>query len=100
MVIRSIIYFYTLQNNKPKLLWSFGTGDRADGGLKKIYVENGELIVELFGENKFVDGKWESHIPKEKFRGACCPSLYTETHFKWNGKKFIVEGKPAIFDIP
>ncbi len=38
--IPTLIYIYTLKNEKPKLLWAFMTGDRADGGLKDIYAEN------------------------------------------------------------
>lgn len=36
-MIPNLIYIYTLQKNKPKLLWGFLTGDRAVGGLKKVY---------------------------------------------------------------
>lgn len=96
--IPNLIYIYTLKNGKPKLLWEFMTGDRADGGLKKIYTENGELIVELFGDSKIVDDKWSFHIPEEKYLGDGRPSIYTKNRFKWDGKKFTVEGKPELFD--
>src|SRR5262249_54790921 len=46
--IPEIVYIFTLQNSKPKLLWSFETGDRADGGFRNAYADHGELIVELF----------------------------------------------------
>ena len=94
----NLIYIYTLRNGKPILLWSFITGDRAEGGLKKVYAENGELVVETFGDNKFENDEWEFHFPKNKFTGYCCPSAYTKIHFKWNGKKFAPEGKPELFD--
>lgn len=96
--IPNLIYIYTLKDDKPKPLWNFMTGDRADGGLKKLYVENGELIVELFGDSKLVNNKWSFYIPKEKYLGDGRPSIYTRNRFKWNGKKFVLEGKPELFD--
>src|SRR5437870_13403139 len=47
--IPQIGYIFGWKNNQPQLLWMFRTGDRADGGLKDIRVENGELIIELYG---------------------------------------------------
>jgi len=96
--IPNLIYIYTLKNDKPKLLWSFITGDRADGGLKKLYVENGELVVELFGDSKIVGDKWSFSIPKEKYLGDGRLSIYTSNRFKWNGKKFKTIEKPELFD--
>ena len=39
------IYVYTMiqGSSEPKLIWDFETGDRADGGLRNIYGENGDL---------------------------------------------------------
>jgi hypothetical protein len=94
----NVIYVYTLENKKPKVLWSFTTGDRARGGFKEIFAENGELIVETFGDNKFENGEWKFDYPKDKFKGDCCPTVYTRIRFKWNGKKFVVAGTPELFD--
>jgi len=94
----NMIYVYTLENQKPKLLWNFETGDRAEGGFKKIYAEDGKLVVETFGKSEFEDGKWKFDIPEGKFKGLCCPSVYTKIRFKWNGEKFVVAGAPEIFD--
>lgn len=96
----NIIYIYTLQKNKPKLLWGFLTGDRAVGGLKKIYKENDELIVELFGDSKFINDKWKFNSDYEKYCGDGCLTIYTRNRFKWNGQKFVVVGSPEIFDFP
>lgn len=98
--IPNVIYIYSLQNNKPKLLWSFMTGDRAVGGLKNIYKESDTLIVELFGDNKFINDEWKFNPKYEKYAGDGSLTIYTKTRFKWNGEKFIVEGKPELFDIP
>ena len=66
------------------------TSDRASGGLKKIYAANDELIVETFGDNKFVNDKWKFDYPKGEFKGDCCPIAYTKIRFKWNCKKFVI----------
>lgn len=97
--IPNVIYIYTLRNNKPKLLWNFTTGDRAVGGLKDIYKENDMLVVELFGDNKFIDDEWKFYRNYEKYAGDGRLTIYTKTRFKWSGEKFIVEGKPELFDI-
>lgn len=94
----NLIYIYTLKNTKPKLLWGFMTGDRAEGGLKKVYAENGELVVETFGDNKFEDDKWKFDFPQNRFSGYCCPTAYTKIRFKYNGTKFVAQGKPELFD--
>jgi len=96
--VPNIVYIYALENKKPKLLWSFDTGDRAVGGFKAVYSENGNLIVELFGDDKFENDAWKYDYPKDKYKGDCCPSVFTKFRFTWNGKKFVIEGKPELFD--
>jgi hypothetical protein len=93
-----MVYIYTLENQRPKLLWSFDTEDRAQGGLKRVYANKSELIVETFGDNKFENDQWSFSLPKDKFGGLCCPTAYTKIRFKWNGEKFAVAGKPELFD--
>lgn len=71
------VYIFTLENPKTKavrLLWDFQTGDRADGGLRKIYGENENLVVERFS-------------PEEK-SGDCCPKYYIKETYKWNKNVF------------
>ena len=92
-----MVFIYTLENKIPKLIWSFDTWDKANGGFKRAYAKNGELIVETFGDNKFENDKWEFSFP-EKITGYCCPTAFTKIHFKWNGEKFVVVGKPELFD--
>ena len=93
-----MVFIYTLENKKPKILWSFDTWDKAEGGFKRAYSENGALIVELFGDSRFENDKWNFRIPEGKFKGLCCPTVYTKNRFKWNGDKFVPEGTPELFD--
>ncbi len=40
----------------------------------------------------------EFDYPKDRYAGAGRPTIYTKNRFKWNGKKFIVQGNPKLFD--
>lgn len=80
--IPGIIYIYTLRKNRPVLIWSHSTGDRADGGLRDIYAENGQLVVEL---NSSVGS-----------RGDCCPTRFTRTHYEWRGGRFRQKRKETL----
>ncbi len=87
----NVVYVYTLEDEKPKLLWSFETKGGEESGLKAITADNGKLLVEMFGDVKFVEGNWKMADSKEKVKGK-----YTKTELKWNGKEFVVEGKPEV----
>lgn len=73
--IPDCVYIYTLKNKRPSLLWGFVTGDRADGGLRKVYAESGILVVELFGPARLIEA-------------ACCPKRFTRTRYEWRGGRF------------
>lgn len=77
------VYIFTQENGKLKLIWNFETGDRADGGLRNVYGDNGQLVIELFGKDRV--------IGRRLYRGEeglCCPSSYTKTHYRWTGRRF------------
>lgn len=95
-----LFYIYTLENNKPKILWYAESGYGAEGELKRVYAENNKLIVELFGTNKFIENTGEFKFPDRKDvpKDLCCPTDFTKFRFKWNGEKFVIEGKPELFD--
>lgn len=44
------VFIYSIVDGSPELLWSFETGDRADGGLRQVYAESGNLLIELYGK--------------------------------------------------
>lgn len=94
----NLVYVYTLGDDKPKVLWKFISGDRAEGGLKKIYAENGEFVVELFGQNRFGNDKWHYEMADGEPHGLCCPTAFTRIRFHWNGTKFVPAGKPEIIE--
>ena len=70
------VYIYSWQDQKPKLLWSFAAGDRADGGLRQAHAVAGELVIELYGKSKMIGKDLYAHDGKSG--GACCPTHFTQ----------------------
>ncbi len=95
-----LFYVYTVENNKPSILWYGESGYGAEGELKKVYAENNKLIVELFGNNKFVETTGEFKFPNQRDipKDLRYPTTFTEFRFRWNGEKFVLDGKPKLFD--
>jgi hypothetical protein len=92
------VYVYTWDRRRPKVLWSFVTGDRADGGLRRVKAENGYLLVELYGNRRTL-GK-DLYAEDKTNRGACCPTLFTRSLYKWAGNRFRLARKPEVLPNP
>lgn len=90
------VFIYTLVSSRPVLLWKFMTGDRADGGLRRIYSENRILIIELYGVDTIAGKQLES----SEDVGSCCPKHYTRTKYRWDGKHFQQEGPAEVLPNP
>ena len=89
------VYVYSLERGKPKLLWSFETGDRGDGGLRKVYAGNGELVLELYGKDTSIED-----IDNKEETGACCPKSFTRTRYQWRGGRFRQKGGREVLPNP
>jgi hypothetical protein len=96
--IPEIVYIFGLEERKPKVLWSFETGDRADGGLRQLYGDGGNLVVELYGRGKvigtnlYADDGTRSQQPY--------PYIVTRTRYRWLKNHFELIGKPEEFSEP
>lgn len=97
--IPQVVYIFEWKNNAPELIWYFRTGDRADGGLKDLRAENGEFIVELYGQDRFVLGETETGKITGDEEQLCCPLFFTRTAHKWNGKNFLMQRKRLTFSV-
>jgi|SRR5688572_13655016 len=89
------VYVFTLASMKPKVLWSFEAGDRGDGGLRKVYAENGGLVVELYGKDTGI-----GDIANKEEAGACCPSSLTRIRYAWRRQKFRQKGRREVLPNP
>lgn len=97
--IPQLVYVFTWKDGKPELIWPFRTGDRADGGLKDLRAENGELVVELYGRDRFLLGQTETGKITGDEEQLCCPTYFTRSRYKWNGKNFLMQGKRLTFSV-
>lgn len=85
------IYIYEMKEKRVRLLWAVETGDRAEGGLRKVYAEDGKLVIELYGEGARVEEKLYGTS-----QGACCPSSFTRTRYRWARNRFVKRGESEI----
>lgn len=97
--IPQIVYVFTWKNDQPELIWHFRTGDRADGGLKNIYADGGKLIVELYGQDRYILGEVETMKITGDEEQLCCPTHWTRTLYEWNGNEFRMQGKRLTFSV-
>jgi len=95
--IPQLVYVYEWKDEKPELIWNFRTGDRADGGLKDMRVENGEVVIELYGQDRFLLGETETSKITGDEEQLCCPTFFTRTLYKWNGKNFQLQRKRLTY---
>lgn len=88
-----VVFVYTLSNGVPKMLWVHETGDRADKGLRNVYVSDDRfLVIEQYNADKVVSGSGEATEV-----GMCCPKTFTRTFYKWDTsylRKFREETYP------
>lgn len=97
--IPQFVYIYEWKDDKPELLWYFRTGDRADGGLKDLRFENGELVVELYGQDRFLLGEVETNKITGDEEQLCCPTFFTRTTYKWNGSNFHMQKARLTYSV-
>ncbi len=97
--IPQFVYIFEWKENAPELIWYFRTGDRADGGLKDLRMENGLFTVELFGQDRFLLGEVETSKITGDEEQICCPTFFTRTQYKWNGRSMQMQGKRLTYEI-
>lgn len=92
------VYIYGVESRRPKLLWAFMTGDRADGGLRRVYAQQGRLTLELFGKETTIEDVSPSE--NRESTGLCCPRSVTRTRYRWRKGWFKREGPVEVRTNP
>lgn len=95
--IPQIAYIFSWKDDKPELIWYFRTGDRADGGLKDLRPEEGMLVIELYGQDRFILGEVETGKITGDEEQICCPTNFSRNRYKWNGRNFLMQGKRLTY---
>jgi hypothetical protein len=90
------VYIYSLKSYRPRFLWGFEGGDRAEGGLRQAYPDRGELVIELFGRGTRIGG----YIGNTEPVGLCCPQSFTRTHYRFRHGRLRQRGKMEILPNP
>ncbi len=93
------VYVYTLEDKRPKVLWVFTSGDRADGGLRRAYAVGGKLRVELYGKETLIEGS-SATSSTETGVGLCCPKFFTRTSYEWASGRFRQSGPMEVLPDP
>ena len=93
--IPEIVYIFGLENGKPKVLWSFETGDRADGGLRQVYADGGNLVVELYGRGKIIGT--DLYADDGTRAQQPYPYIVTRTRYRWMKTHFQLIGNSEEF---
>ena len=97
--VPQLVYIYGWKDGQPELRWNFRTGDRSDGGLKDLRAENGELVVELYGQDRFLLGQYETGKITGDEEQICCPLYFTRSFYKWNGRSFQLQRKRLTYEV-
>ncbi|MEK7723640.1 MAG: hypothetical protein AAB336_04775 [Acidobacteriota bacterium] len=87
------------KNEKPEILWYFRTCDRADGGLRDIRAENSDLIIELYGQDRYIFGEVETLKIIGDEEQLCCPTYFTRNRYKLISNRFVLQGKRETYSI-
>lgn len=94
-----IVYIFEWKDDKPEMIWYFRTGDRADGGIKDLRAESGEIILQLYGQDRYLIGNLETLKITGDVEQICCPIYFTRTRYKWDGTNFKLQGKRETYSI-
>jgi hypothetical protein len=90
----NIVYIVKQEGNSPRIIWTFETGDKGDGGLKDISAENSLLNLELYGKDRYIFRQKETlKIEDDYDTPVCCPKWFTKSTYKWNGRDFAIQPK-------
>jgi hypothetical protein len=99
MSLSRVYVFDVSRSGGPHVMWWFSSGDRAQGGLRRVMARNGTLVVELYGYGTTPE-RTLAKPGDGPLDAACCPSHFTRTEYRWSGRRFDRTKPPVILDNP
>jgi len=85
----SLVFVYTMSNDRPKMLWFYETGDRWDYGYHGALIKDGQLIIERY-KPSFLEYQGQKH-------DMSASEAYIRDYYKWDGTHF---GKMKTKEVP
>jgi hypothetical protein len=73
------LYVYKIVHSQPKIMSILEGGSRAYGGLTRVAIQNGLLVLDFADPDRRV--------------GDCCSEGYIRVHYRWSNSKFV-ENEP------
>jgi hypothetical protein len=86
-------YVFSARASRPRLIGTFSTGSEADCGHKSIAIEEGTIVLEVFGIcclEKMSSENYDTDVNAKNF---------TRLVLRWNGKRFI-QASRDVFPYP
>jgi hypothetical protein len=80
------LYLIALRSGKPRIAAWLETGSRADMGLRRAFVDHGELVLIV--------------NDPDKREGDCCSTGTITYRYKWQDRSFHQIGAPILADDP
>jgi len=77
-------FVFTLRQGRLVLLAHFAGGDRADGGIREVSIQDGLLRVQRNEPERM------NEVPV----GLCCPLYLITTVYRWDGSNLVQVGEP------
>lgn len=79
---RHAVYVFAIIRNRPRVIFFFESGDRAEGGLRRAYADKRQFVLELWGPGNTLASF--SDIDS----GLCCPKTFTRSTYQWRNGAF------------
>ena len=92
-------FVFTIRNKRPQIIWKFTSGSEAHGGTRDFWLDDKELIVELYGKCKIVGFEPKVDYSEIEFNRYSDTALKSTTKYRfgWNGNKF---GQKSVEVLP
>lgn len=94
------VYIFALERHRPRIIFTFSSGDRAEGGLRRAYAKDGNLVLELWGPENTLARILSDEEKGTDGWGLCCPLTFTRSRYEWRNENFQQVGEAETLDNP
>ena len=91
--VPQIVYVFTYKEDQPELIWYFRTGDPPTAASKTCGPKTANSFSSFTVRTDSCLARHETSKITDDFEQNCCPTFFTRSSYKWNGRKFQMQGK-------